>query len=223
MKLSDTQLMILSAASQREDQTAVLPSHLKANVAKKVVDKLIREGLLQESPATDDMPVWRRDGDNRPYALCITKIGLKAIAADGTDERPNEVGDKIAAGAERGRQSARSRSPTRRQGSLNKRIVSRKATAAPKPKLTKKPVIKAPTSKQDNVLAMLRRPEGASLERLVKVTGWQKHSVRGFLAGTVRRKLKLPLVSERIDGVRTYRIGKVKALKGAKAAWSRRA
>jgi len=45
---------------------------------------------------------------------------------------------------------------------------------------------------------------------LVKETGWQKHSVRGFLAGTVRKKLKLPLVSEKIDGVRNYRIGAAK-------------
>jgi Protein of unknown function (DUF3489) len=57
------------------------------------------------------------------------------------------------------------------------------------------------------ILVLLRRPEGAGLDVLVKETGWQKHSVRGFLAGTVRKKLKLPLVSEKIDGVRNYRIG----------------
>jgi hypothetical protein len=66
-----------------------------------------------------------------------------------------------------------------------------------------------PGSKQDTILVLLRRPEGAGLDLLVKETGWQKHSVRGFLAGTVRKKLKLPLLSEKIDGVRTYRIGTV--------------
>jgi hypothetical protein len=64
-----------------------------------------------------------------------------------------------------------------------------------------------PDSKQDRVIALLRQARGATLDILVKATGWQKHSVRGFLAGTVRKKLKLPLLSEKIDGIRTYRIG----------------
>ena len=54
------------------------------------------------------------------------------------------------------------------------------------------------------------------MDVLVKETQWQKHSVRGFLAGTVRKKLKLSLLSEKIDGVRTYRIGTAKASKPAK-------
>ena len=74
-----------------------------------------------------------------------------------------------------------------------------------------------PGSKQDTILVLLRRPEGAGLDVLVKETGWQKHSVRGFLAGTVRKKLKLPLLSEKIDGVRNYRIGTPKAARINKA------
>src|SRR6195256_4112245 len=74
-----------------------------------------------------------------------------------------------------------------------------------------------PDSKQDKIVALLRRPEGAGLDVLVKETGWQKHSVRGFLAGTVRKKLKLPLVSEKIDGVRNYRIGAAKTTRINKA------
>jgi Protein of unknown function (DUF3489) len=61
------------------------------------------------------------------------------------------------------------------------------------------------------------------LDALVKETEWQKHSVRGFLAGTVRKKLKLPLLSEKIDGVRTYRIGKAKAAKTKKTSAARKA
>ena len=64
MTLSDTQLLILSAASQRTDHAAVLPANLKGSAAKKVVDKLLNEKLLQELRAKDDMPVWRRGGDN---------------------------------------------------------------------------------------------------------------------------------------------------------------
>lgn len=62
-------------------------------------------------------------------------------------------------------------------------------------------------SKQDRVVAVLQRPKGATLKELVKVTGWQPHSVRGFLAGTVRKKLKLPLRSEVVEGIRIYRAG----------------
>ena len=69
----------------------------------------------------------------------------------------------------------------------------------------------------------MRQDKGTTLEALVKSSGWQKHSVRGFLAGIVRRKLKLPLVSEKVDGVRTYRIGSVKSSKAAKKSARRSA
>src|SRR4030081_3621463 len=79
MKLSDTQLLILSSASQRNDHAAVLPANLKGSAAKKVVDRLLNESLLQEIRAKDDMPIWRRGDDNRPYSLRVTKAGLKAM------------------------------------------------------------------------------------------------------------------------------------------------
>lgn len=78
-------------------------------------------------------------------------------------------------------------------------------------------------SKQDAILGLLRQDRGATLDMLVKSSGWQKHSVRGFLAGTVRKKLKLPLISEKIDGVRTYRIGSAKPSKAAKKSSRRSA
>jgi hypothetical protein len=81
-KLTDTQLVTLSAASQREDRGIVLPSNLKGGAAQKLVAKLIELGLVEEIRARGDLPVWRRDDDNRPMALRITKRGLKAIAAD---------------------------------------------------------------------------------------------------------------------------------------------
>ncbi len=61
-------------------------------------------------------------------------------------------------------------------------------------------------SKTATVLAMLKDADGATLTALMKATGWQAHSVRGFLAGVVRRKLGLVLLSERTDGGRHYRI-----------------
>ncbi len=61
-----------------------------------------------------------------------------------------------------------------------------------------------PGSKQSLVIAMLRSPSGATAAAMMAATGWQQHSVRGFLAGVVRKKLKLKLRSTKIDGQRVY-------------------
>ena len=65
---------------------------------------------------------------------------------------------------------------------------------------------KAPGSKQSRVIAMLQSPTGTTIAAMMKTTGWQQHSVRGFLAGVVRKRLKLKLSSKKVDGNRIYRI-----------------
>jgi hypothetical protein len=215
MKLSDTQLLILSSASQRTDHAAVLPVNLKGSAAKKVVDRLLNEKLLQERPAKDDMPVWRRGDDNKPYSMRITKAGLRAIEvqeAAGTSDHH--------AGANPGEGAA---AVMRREVKSSERSGRTKRTVAKIAALSAK-AIRVPSdrakggSKQDKIVALLQRPEGVTLDALIRETRWQKHSLRGFLAGTVRKKLKLPLLSEKIDGVRNYRIGGVKSAKTKKMA-----
>jgi hypothetical protein len=72
-----------------------------------------------------------------------------------------------------------------------------------------------PDTKHARILAMLRTPAGATLAAIMTATEWQQHSVRGFLAGVVRKKLGLNLVSESTDKGRIYRIKDSKASSGA--------
>ena len=61
-------------------------------------------------------------------------------------------------------------------------------------------------SKQPCIIAMLQSPAGTTIAAIMKATGWQQHSVRGFLAGVVRKRLKLKLASNKVNGNRIYQI-----------------
>ena len=85
---------------------------------------------------------------------------------------------------------------TARQGPSDKSARASKPKAAVAPKL----------GKIDKIIAMMRRPKGASINDLTKVTAWQVHSVRGAISGSIRNKLGLNVVSEKFGDVRLYRI-----------------
>ena len=89
-----------------------------------------------------------------------------------------------------------------------KQAASARASQTTKP--TKKRSTRALTTKRARVLKQLERSRGATIKDLMRATGWQAHSVRGFLSGTVRKKLGLPLQSERTDKGRRYWIEPLK-------------
>src|SRR5271157_627861 len=93
VRLTDTQLVILSAASQREDCGVEPLANVQGKAAGKVVAKLVRAGLLEEVRASGSLPVWRRDDESGAVALRITSAGLAVIdAADKAIAAPEESG-----------------------------------------------------------------------------------------------------------------------------------
>jgi Protein of unknown function (DUF3489) len=134
----------------------------------------------------------RRDEDKGALALRITAQGLAAISTDS--------GRKVgAAGVQPRKRGAKSesRQAPRRAG------VTRKSTDAAR---RKSATGGRAESKQATVISMLRSQKGTTIAVIMKATGWQQHSVRGFFAGVVRKRLGLTLVSEKTDDERIYRI-----------------
>jgi len=89
-------------------------------------------------------------------------------------------------------------------------MPKRKKPAKPKPAPAKaappKPVKMKPPTKQDQLLALLRRPQGVTIEQAAKALTWQPHSVRGVLSGVLKKRLGLAVTSTKSDGGRVYRV-----------------
>src|ERR1700687_956096 len=94
--------------------------------------------------------------------------------------------------------------PTAATRSTSRKSDKSKSRKRPEPASSKQ--VARPDTKHACIIAMLRKPAGATIASLVTATEWQQHSVRGFLAGVIRKKLGLNLVSEQTDKGRVYRI-----------------
>lgn len=184
-KLSDTQRVILSAASQRTDRLALpLPKRLKGGAAQKVVTALVTHGLLEEVEVNRKLgdPVWRETGDGHAVTLIVTDAGLAAIGVEP---------DAAHKAAKRGNAEPKAKTP------------AAKPEAAPAAQ-DRKP---REGTKQAAMIEMLRRKDGATLDEIAAATGWQRHTIRGAMAGALKKKLGLEVDSAKDEARgRVYRI-----------------
>jgi hypothetical protein len=206
-KLSDTQVIILSAAARRDDGNVLpLPGSLRGGAASKVVGALLSRGLIAER-ATDSIAkadpalnrIWRNEPDGRGVLLHITAAGLDASGIETAAEPEAATADEPAAGAPAAADEAPVEPAPKRRGRPSKAATTGvDAASAPKTR---------DGTKQAQVIAMLRRREGATIAQIVEGTGWRAHTVRGFFAGALKKKLGLEVTSEKVEGgERIYRI-----------------
>jgi hypothetical protein len=178
-KLTDTQSIIISRAATRPGNLALpLPGGLHGAAAKKVVGMLLERGWLEEVEANlrRGEPLWRETGDGHGTTLIATAAGLEAVgiepvvASTMANLRKAKPGPAIEATAAEG----------------------------DTPDVPKPVAIRSGT-KQAQIIALLQRPEGASVAEIVSETGWLAHSVRGLISGALKKKMGLPISSEKVE------------------------
>lgn len=189
-KLTDTQLVILSTAAARDDG-AVLPLpdslKIKGGAVTSVLKSLLKKDLIAEHPAETGAQIWRESDDGGRVTLAITDAGLQAIGVAPEGE---------VAGAE----------------TIDKPAPRKSNRRAPQPKAATNLDAAAPPSVRPGtklalLIGLLRARDGAAIDEIVAATGWQAHSVRGAISGTLKKKLGLTVASEKQDDRgRVYRI-----------------
>lgn len=173
-KLNDTQLVLLSAAAQRENGSLLpAPASLTAKPPqiKKAMEALKARLLIIEAPVTSPAEMWSQDDDG-PLGLMITEAGRSAINASANFEAVTGNAARHALGGEA--------EPAEAEG----RTTSRGA-------------------KQQLLIELLMREEGASIEEITAATSWLPHSARAMLTGL--RKRGFAVSSDKTDSIRRYR------------------
>ena len=176
IKLTDTQLVLLGAAAQRKDLCLAAPPTLKGATAQKVASKLISAGLVKEVKAKASGPIWRRDEESgASYALKLTAAGAKAIAVDDAAE-PEDAGEESDALANPDQAAIRSK--------LGAKDARPAEAMEPDPI---RPSAPRGGSKLVQVIELLERDHGATIEELIAATGWLAHTTRAALTGLRKR------------------------------------
>jgi hypothetical protein len=183
----------------------------KGGAVDKVLGSLKAKGLIDHQGAPR--------GDNPP-PLRITRAGLQAIGVETEDDAPEGAtpADTGATSADAGAQATNAAAPatgadaaaTPARGKAKAKAARAKSTKARKAAAADKPTPRTGT-KQAQMIEMLKRPEGATVEQIAAATGWQHHTVRGAISGALKKKLGLT-----VEATRTREVGPNKT--GAKGS-----
>ena len=170
-KLTDTQSIILSRAATRPDNLAMpLPDGLVGAAAKMAVAKMIERGWLEEVEANlrRGEPLWRETGDGHGTTLIATEAGLAAIGIEPV---------------------VATTMTNLRKAKLEVVSAPQDSPETPADPATPKPISIRTGTKQATIIALLQRPEGASINEIVEATGWAQHSARGMISGGLKKRL----------------------------------
>jgi Protein of unknown function (DUF3489) len=207
-RLSDTQLVILSAAAQRADLSVLPPPDSltpKGGALNKVMGSLRNRGLIRVL-----------GGDSGPERVVITSEGMAAIGVEADDDEALAAADTAPRSAEA---DSAADAPARgsevkgaEKRAKSKPAKGKKAAATPRAggEAAAKSTPRAGT-KQALMIEMLKRPEGATVEQIAAATGWQHHTIRGAISGALKKKLGLT-----VEATRTREVGPNKT--GAKGS-----
>jgi hypothetical protein len=165
-QMSDSQLVVLTAACQRPDR-CVFPvtARLKGNAAGNVLKSLLNKGLIKEVRAKRDDTVWRHDEERGRMTLVAAKAAFPALGIDPQEALAEYETENAAAPADSPKTPSKPKSRASR-------------TAAPRTR---------DGSKQAQLIAMLRRAKGATIDEIVQALEWQPHTVRGAIAGALKK------------------------------------
>jgi hypothetical protein len=181
-KLTETQSIILSRAATRPGNLAMpLPEGLHGAAAKMAVNRMITNGWVEEVDADirKGEPLWRETGDGHGTTLIATEAGLVAIGIEPV---------------------VATTMTNLRTAKLEVVSTPKDAPETPADPATSKPVTIRAGTKQAEIIALIQRPEGASIAEIVEATGWLAHSARGLISGGLKKKLNLPITAEKVAG-----------------------
>ena len=170
-KLTDTQLIVLSKAVQRDDGAAVIPQGMKGAAAAKVATSLIARKLMREICQKPGMPVWRKDADDRCFSLVLLRAGREAIGAE-DNEQVDAPASKLAA----------IRAPAKATTTKRQQAAGQEQAAKSAPRAG---------SKQATIIEMLADAKGATLDALIDATDWLPHTMRAALTGLRKRGFQI--------------------------------
>ncbi len=236
IKLSTTAQAVLASAAANVDHVVTLPERLPLAARRAVVKSMLAAGVIEEAAAEAGQLAWRTSETGSALVLRATQAGLAALAmaqdtagsnqpadansagTDGADEQPPVIGRnaplsprvRLRAAAE-AVMTAWDDTDDERPG-LPNAIDALRAALTTTTQTSAAPRAPRAGTKQQAVLALLRRPEGATVAQVAEATGWAQHTVRGFFAGLKKKGITVTV----LERVRQVGSGK----QGAKGSYT---